>query len=239
MGFQIIPNDNPGQHMCQGEFESLKAMHSVIPTFIPVVYKWGKLIKGPGYFLLAEFREVGQQPPEPKRFTLRVAELHRNSESPTGKFGFHVPTFHGNLPTYTDWEESWTVMYSKILARAMDLDLIKHGPWPEFTALRQLLFDKVIPRLLDPLQSDGRSIKPCLVHGDLWDENCAIDVNNGEPFAFDAGSFYAHNEYEIGYWRPIRHRLSNRAYVNAYKRHFPVSDPGMDPHVPYLWASQD
>ena len=224
--YQIIPFDNPGKQMCEGEFESLKAMYAIVPTFIPKVYKWGHLKKGPGYFLLAEFREVGQQPPDPKKFTMRVAELHHNSSSPNGKFGFHVTTFHGNLPTYTGWEESWTVMYTKILARAMDIDWQKNGPWPEFMAVRRLLFDKVIPRLLDPLSSQGRSIKPCLVHGDLWDENCAIDMTTGEPFAFDAGSLYAHNEYETGYWRPPRHRLSNKAYIRSYKRFFPVSEPG-------------
>jgi fructosamine-3-kinase len=30
------------------------------------------------------------------------------------------------------------------------------------------LLKKVIPRLLDPLETDGRSIKPVLLHGDLW-----------------------------------------------------------------------
>ena len=218
--------------MCRGEFESLKAMYAVVPKFIPKVYQWGHLKSGPGYFLLAEFREVGEQPPEPSKFTKRVAELHYNSVSPNGKFGFHVPTFHGNLPTYTEWEESWTVMYSKILARAMDIDQHKSNPGPEFIAVRKLFFDKVIPRLLNPLSTGGRSIKPCLVHGDLWDENCATDMATGEPFAFDAGSLYAHNEYEIGYWRPPRHRLSNKAYIRAYKRQFPVSEPGMSLNLP-------
>lgn len=118
-------------------------------------------------------------------------------------------------------------MYTKILARAMDIDKSKSEPGPEFTVVRHLLFDKVIPRLLDSLSSQGRSIKPCLVHGDLWGENCAIDMAIGEPFAFDASSLYAHNEYEIGYWRPPRHRLSNIAYVKSYKRFFLVSEPGM------------
>ncbi|KAL8962675.1 MAG: hypothetical protein Q9193_000957 [Seirophora villosa] len=158
---------------------------------------------------------------------LRPGEGNNGSirKSPNRKFGFHVPTFHGNLPTYTDWEASWTVVYTKILGRAIDIDQSKSDPGPAFTAVRKLLFDYVIPRLLDPLSGQGRSIKPCLVHGDLWDENCATDMASGEPFAFDAGSLYAHNEYEIGYWRPPRHRLSNKAYARSYKRFFPVSEP--------------
>lgn len=223
--------------MCEGEYESLKAMHAVVPSFIPAVYGWGNLENGPGYFMLAEFREVGQQPPDPPRLTMRLAELHKNSVSPTGKFGFHVTTCHGNIPQYVGWEESWTVMFTKVLSRAMDIDEEKHGHWPEFNAYRKLLFAHVIPRLLEPLESNGRSVKPCLIHGDIWDENCADDMNTGEPFAFDAGSLYAHNEYEIGYWRPPRHRLSNKAYVRAYKKHFPVSEPGKGCLLPFCGFS--
>ena len=70
------------------------------------------------------------------------------------------------------------------------LDLEKNGPWPEFTMLTGLVLAKVIPRLLEPLQSNGRSIQPCLIHGDLRDENTATDGATGEPFVFDAGSLY-------------------------------------------------
>jgi hypothetical protein len=51
-------------------------------------------------------------------------------------------------------------------------------------------------------------------------------MENGEPFVFDAGSFYGHNEYDIGNWRAPRHRLSSKVYVRNYKRHFAVSEPG-------------
>ena len=105
------------------------------------------------------------------------------------------------------------------------MDEEKHGVWPEFQRVCRLTLDKVIPRLLGPLQSDGRAIKPCLIHGDLWDENTATDMNNGEPFVFDAGAMHAHNEYELGNWRAPRHRLSNKSYVESYKLDFPVSEP--------------
>ena len=49
--------------MCEGEFESLKAMYAVSPDFVPKPYAWGKYSKDnpETYFLLAEFRDVGQQ----------------------------------------------------------------------------------------------------------------------------------------------------------------------------------
>ena len=49
--------------MCEGEYESLKAIHAVSPLFVPKPYAWGKYKKDEPetYFLLAEFRDVGEQ----------------------------------------------------------------------------------------------------------------------------------------------------------------------------------
>ncbi len=219
--------------MIEGEFESLKAIHSVSPELAPTPYAWGKFMKPASngsdtYFLLEEYREVGEQPPNPFTFTARLAELHKNSISPTGKFGFHTTTCHAKLTQVTDcWEDSWRVLFQKQMARMVQLDQEKHNVWPELQALCNLTLERVIPRLLDPLQFEGRNIKPRLVYGGLWVENTATDMSTGVLFIFDAGSFYAHNEYEIGNWRAPRHRLSDKVYVRSYKRNFPVSEPGM------------
>lgn len=57
--------------MTEGAFESLKAIHTVAPNFVPEPYAWGRYCKEEPetYFLLAELREVGEQPPDPIRFT--------------------------------------------------------------------------------------------------------------------------------------------------------------------------
>ena len=98
--------------------------------------------------------------------------------------------------------------------------------WAEFDVVCQLTLAKVVPRLLLPLQSEGRTIKPCLVHGNCWDGNTAMDMRTGKAFIFDVCSFYGHNEYDTGNWRAPRHRLSNKAYIKNYKRRFPASAPG-------------
>ncbi|KAL8648353.1 MAG: hypothetical protein Q9226_006029 [Calogaya cf. arnoldii] len=217
-----------GKAMTEGEFESLKEMHAASPIFVPKPFAWGRYSKSEPetHFLLAEFRNVGEQPPDPIKFTARLAELHRISKSPTGKFGFHTTTCHAFLTQITDcWEESWSRLFQRQLLHMVTLDQERNGEWEEFKAVCDLTLEKVVPRLLEPLQSEGRNIKPCLIHGDLWDENTATDMDTGEPFVFDAGSMYAHNEYEIGNWRAPRHRLSNKSYIRNYKRNFPVSEP--------------
>lgn len=57
-----------------------------------------------------------------------------------------------------------------------------------------LILKKVVPRLLLPLQSEGRTLKPCLVHGDCWDGNTAMDKRTDEAFIFDVCSFYGHSK---------------------------------------------
>ena len=156
----------------------------------------------------------------------RLADMHMRSTSPTGKFGFHVATCHAKIIQAVDmWDDSWCAVFRSHLGHIIDLA----SPvlqWPEFDIVSNLVLEKVVPRLLLPLQSDGRVLKPSLIHGDCWDGNTAMDMKIGEAFIFDVCSFYGHNEYDTGNWRAPRHRLSNKAYIKNYKLHYPMSEPG-------------
>ena len=66
----------------------------------------------------------------------------------------------------------------------------------ELQTLFGQLISKVIPRLLRPLETGGRQIKPCLVHGDLYSGNVSVDAVTGGPILYDATCLYAHNECE-------------------------------------------
>ena len=191
---KVISNES-GKEMMHGEFESMSTIHNLLPDFVPEPMAWGTYDTIPDtHFFLCHFREMIDEMPDPQRFTARLAALHEKSRSPEGKFGFHVTTYTGNLPQANGWEASWETYFAKSMRRALDLELEAKGPDPEFDTLVPVLFDKVIPRLLRPLESDGRSVKPSLVHGDLWYANSGIDVGTGESLIFDACSFYAHNE---------------------------------------------
>jgi len=67
--------------------------------------------------------------------------------------------------------------------------------WPKFDAVCDLTLEKVVLRLLLPLQSEGRTLKPCLLHGNCWDGNTAMDRRTDEAFVFDVCSFYGHSRY--------------------------------------------
>jgi protein-ribulosamine 3-kinase len=66
---------------------------------VPEPYAWGKYDcpDSSTYLTFTEFWEVGEEPPNPVKFTKRLAEMHKKSQPPTGKFGFHVTTCHAKL----------------------------------------------------------------------------------------------------------------------------------------------
>lgn len=191
---KVISKD-VGKQMMHSEYECTQAIHTLMPDFVPKPIAWGTYASIPDtHFYLCEFREMFDDMPDPHKFTAHLAALHQNSKSPEGKFGFHMKTYNGNLPQLGGWEASWETYFTKSLRLALDLEIAAKGPDPEFDTLIPVLFDKVIPRLLRPLESEGRSVKPSLVHGDLWFANSGIDVNTEDSLIFDACSFYAHNE---------------------------------------------
>lgn len=60
---KVVSLGATGRHMCEGEYEFLRAIYEVSPSFVPKPYAWGKYDKEDPetYFLLAEFRDVGEQ----------------------------------------------------------------------------------------------------------------------------------------------------------------------------------
>ena len=115
------------------------------------------------------------------------------------KFGFHMKTIAGPIVQHHDgWSDSWEEIFSNFPGHLLDLDGEKNPPWPEFEHIKRLTKTIVIPPLLRPLQSDGRNIKPCLVHGGLWDGNTATDLETGEPFILTGRHFMPTMNMRLG-----------------------------------------
>ena len=86
------------------------------------------------------------------------------------------------------------------------------------------LIQHVLPCLLNPLQTNGQSIKPCLVHGNLNVENVPTNLATGSPILFDGAALYAHHEYELGMWRRATVNFDDK-YFRQYFKHYPPSQP--------------
>lgn len=215
--------------MAEGEFHSASAINAVVPGLVPKAAGWGEYDNGESqvYFFLGDFHDMDlSAPPEPVHLISQIAELHQKGTSPNGMFGFPVPTVCGKMERTVIWEKSWAKSFTHQLKDVVKYDNETNGPWPEYDAACKQLIDVVIPRLLGALQSDGRDIKPALIHGDLWELNVGIDMMTGETVVFDPGSTYAHNEMEFGTWRCSWALYFNSPlYMRLYQRHVEPSEP--------------
>jgi protein-ribulosamine 3-kinase len=145
------------------------------------------------HFYLAEYRDmVDELPPVPELAAL-IATLHQTSVSPNGKFGFEVPTSQ-SLQLDNAWCGTWEEFFTRAMRGTVRLEQSIQGQNDELDQLTEQICNKVIPRLLRPMETGGRRIKPTLVHGDLWHGNVGIDVNTDQPVLFDCCAFYGHHE---------------------------------------------
>ena len=201
-----------------------------MPDFIPKPQGFGRYkVQSPAtYFYLSEFIDLDvSTAPDPAEWAERLAHMHKQSKSPTGKFGFAVKTCDGKMAHTVDWEEDWAVFYRKLFLGVCKLDLQTNGAWPELERATAQVADKVIPRLLEGLRtSEGDKIQPCIIHGDLWEGNMGIKLETGEVTLFDAGSYFAHNEMELGHWRcEFSSVFRAKVYTRHYLRNYPASEP--------------
>ena len=214
--------------MLEREFNSMRELYKTASKFVPKPYTWGKLnvSNHDTYFFLCEFIEMTNQDPDPAQLCNKLVQMHQASESPTGMFGFHVKTYQGNLVQQTAWNPSWTDYYVQLLQGAMRLDTEINGNWKNLKQCVDRLISHVVPQVLGPLESEGRIVKPCLIHGDLWDGNIGTDIETGNIYIFDASAHYAHHEMEIAMWRGVFNKvMSSQVYVDNYLSRMGISEP--------------
>lgn len=215
-----------GGQMMQGEFHALAELYKWAPDFVPKPHSWGRYAHPPdleAYFLLLEYIDMTSEAmPDPVELCSKLARLHRDSASPTGQFGFAVTTCQNLYPQDVRWESNWTTFYTRLIKHVMNMDFQINGYWAELDKAEQRVVEHVIPRLLDALVQDGRTIKPSLIHADLWEGNTGVSLENGNLYTYDAAAFYAHNELDVSDWRgycklPTYPTILRTSHVNDEK----------------------
>ena len=183
--------------MMEGTFAAESALYSIVPEHVPKPLAWGTYRSEPDiHYYICDFVDMLDEVPDARRWAETIAKLHLNSmgKSPNGKFGFEVTTHLANVPVNNNWNDSWESFWTQQLRSLLEQEETIRGPDEEFAVLKSALYEKVIPRLLGPLETGGRRIKPCLIHSDLWPGNIKPKTYTDELCMFDACAYWGHNE---------------------------------------------
>ncbi|KAK8038537.1 hypothetical protein PG993_006948 [Apiospora rasikravindrae] len=223
-----------GRVMYHSEYESLKAMHNALPGICPEPIGWGCYASDSSvFFLLCHFVEIFNEPADPQLLPPLLARLHQQAVAPDGMYGWHVVIAGGRIPVVVGKSDSWEDFFTRYMRHMFRAEEITQGPrTPELERLSSLLFTRLIPRLLRPLETGGRNIVPTLLHTNLWDGNLGVK-EDGEPIIFDPMSMYGHNEFDIGVWYHPRQK-TGMTFINNYHHWYPRSAPEEDSHGRYL-----
>ncbi|KAL8787817.1 MAG: hypothetical protein Q9213_002004 [Squamulea squamosa] len=198
----------------RGTFESEETLHAFAPNNVPKPLAWGTYKDEPDrHFYICDFYDLTDDLPDIQKFCALVAKIHLNSmgKSPVSKYGFPVTTHLAYVDNDNSWSDSWEEWYARALKRMLEEEEKSHGPDEELARLTAAIFEKVIPRLLRPLETGN--MKP--------------DALTDEPIIFDSCAFWGHNEADLGSWRAPRYRLG-RSYMKEYHNHIPISAPVED-----------
>jgi len=217
--------------MLRGECEGSKTIYKYTPEGIPRPVGWGTYKSDPNtYFYLCEFMDLIEELPDIRKFSALLAKLHHSSmldvDAPK-EFGFHVMTHEGSMYQDITWCKTWEEMYNRRFKSFVDQELISQGPSEELDKILGPFIEKIIPRLLRPLGTHGRVIKPVALHADIWYGNLATNAATGEPVYFDPSVFWGHNEYDLGSMTVPRYRLG-RQWMREYHKFFPICAPEED-----------
>ncbi|KAK1704980.1 Fructosamine kinase-domain-containing protein [Colletotrichum lupini] len=219
-----------GMEMMRGTFEAEQALYTFSPGQVPKPIGWGTYTIDPNtHFYLSQFVEMREDLPSPGDWAASVWELHANSmgKSSTRKFGFHVTTHLANVPVNNSWNSSWESFWRQQMKGLFDQDDRVHGMDDELTALKMIFLHEVISRYLAPLEREGRSVMPCLIHSDLWPGNIKPKKSSNGLCMFDACAFWGHNEADLGICRNPRYKLGQPC-IREYLKRIPAAEPTAD-----------
>ncbi|ERF71821.1 hypothetical protein EPUS_01736 [Endocarpon pusillum Z07020] len=233
--FLKIYSSDVGKRMAEAEFEGTAAVHAALPRNTSGAIGWGTYESDPNkHFLLLDFHDIEDEMPHTSELVSVIAKLHQETLSPNGKFGFHVGIYGGCQPIDTSWTDTWEEFFTRTFQNSLKGEEAIQGHDYEMTELGEAMINKVIPRLLRPMESGGRKLKPCLLHGDLWHGNVGIDLATDEPMLYDFSSLQTPRKLITGLtvvemhpWRATRYRI-NRTHQKAYRRLVEPSAPEED-----------
>ncbi len=176
------------------------------------------------YSLILEWVDSVKNPNLQIQLGAQIAKLHQQKAS---YFGFEFDNKIGQTPQYNAVGknvDSWMEFFWEYRLLPQ-MELAEKNNLLNQTDFQQLIrIETVLPSLLD------NSIKPSLLHGDLWSGNYISGKNN--PYFIDTASYYGHREVDFSLTFMFG-GFSNEFY-QAYNAQYPLDEDFNDRKPLYM-----
>ncbi|KAK4201530.1 hypothetical protein QBC40DRAFT_252985 [Triangularia verruculosa] len=171
--------------------------------------------------LLEGWQYICERTPTHMELIPNVVDLHEKEipshfHSGWGKFGSPTAWYDGAVAQWFPMHDNWADCFKEGLRLTIQKEKKIHGEDPVFNHLCREILDRVVDRLLVPMESHGRSVTPTLVHGNLWDKT--VKSRGGRfsaPVLMDATPLLAPYEYEWAPWWSQTNKIDFN-YIDAY-----------------------
>ncbi len=206
---KIQPNQ-PAKYF-QHEINGLKAIGKAVNTPTPV---YNGDIEGNAYLVLNWLDETsGSQTDLGKA----VATMHQQY-SPNGKFGFADNHRTKALVKNNNWNTDWRDFYinQRLLPEVKAAS--ERGRWNKW---RQEHFTQMVKQFNTYYQN--HTVKPSLLHGDLWAGNFMFA--NHKPYLIDPDAVYGDREFDLAMTTVFGG--FDQEFYQAYARQYPFT-PGIN-----------
>ncbi|MCH3922646.1 fructosamine kinase family protein [Limosilactobacillus sp.] len=211
---KIQPNQ-PATYF-QHEINGLKAIGKVTNTPTPL---HNGVIDGNAYLVLNWLDEsAGSQ----AALGRAVATMHQQ-ESANGQFGFVDNHRTKALVKDNSWNRSWADFYVNQRLLPEVKVAAERGRWNRW---RQEHFDQLVKQFTAYYQE--HTVKPSLLHGDLWAGNFMFA--NDEPYLIDPDAVYGDREFDLAMTTVFGG--FDQEFYQAYAAQYPFT-PGINDRLPW------
>ncbi|KAH8681161.1 Fructosamine kinase-domain-containing protein [Xylariales sp. PMI_506] len=218
-----VSRTQPGLEAVQAEFQALEMLHSHSPELFPSPIAFGSYQGiSDTHYICTDYRHIARPVSNAGAFVARLADLHRSSQDDFNYYGWATKAYSGYTPQMFPLSSSWERCFSMGLLTAFRQELTSQGRDQNIHDLGNQIIRRIVPRLLRPLESDGRNLLACLVHGNLQATNMGED-DDGQFLTTNPTPLFAHHEYELGPWFSPRYQMAE--YIHRYTQLIPPSEP--------------
>ncbi|MEM6318364.1 MAG: fructosamine kinase family protein, partial [Bacteroidota bacterium] len=198
-------SSSDGLAMFEAEKDGLAAIALTNTIRTPQIYEYGQF-ESTAYLLMEYVPSKRPDSEDFARLGHQLGQLHQTAQV---QFGWSRNNFIGSLPQSNLGHPNWLHFYLKERLQ----------PQFELAIRRNLLNTREVPSE-QMLVKKGRdlfeSIRPALLHGDLWGGNYLIN-KYGIPYLIDPAVYYGHAEVDIA-----MSRLFGGFAVDFYKAYHEV-----------------